>query len=87
MRELLDAGHPLLRNPASRLAFVRENEERLLLFVDGETIVCEGDAIALAERLCAQVVLNVDPQWLSSDPILTLLTDLYNRGSLAFDWS
>ena len=87
LRELLEAGHQLLRNPASRLAFVRENEERLLLFVDGETIVCEGDAIALAERLCAQVVLNVDPQWLSSDPILTLLTDLYNRGSLAFEWS
>lgn len=87
LRGLLDAGHPLLRNPASRFSFIREGECELLLFVDGESFECTGAATVLAEKLCAYDRFIVDPAWLESDDILALATELYNRGSVAFDWS
>jgi len=87
LRELLEAGHPLIRNPASRFSFVRPDESKLLLFVDGQSIVCEDIVMLVAEKLCAQEKFNADPEWLHSNRVIALLTDLYNRGSLAFDWS
>ena len=87
LRELLEAGHPLIRNPASRFSFVRPDESKLLLFVDGQSIVCEDIVMLVAEKLCAQERFNADPEWLNSNRVMALLADLYNRGSLAFDWS
>ena len=87
LRDLLAADHPLLRNPASRFSFIREGKDGLLLFVDGELYACEGNAIPLAERLCAEAHVALKPEWLCSEPVVKLLAELYNRGSLAFDWS
>ena len=87
MRELLEAGHPLIRNPASRFSFVRPDGSKLLLFVDGQSILCEDIVMLVAEKLCAQERFNADPEWLNSNRVMALLADLYNRGSLAFDWS
>lgn len=87
LRDLLNADHPLLRNPASRYSFVREGTDGLQLFVDGELYACKGEAIPLAERLCAQAHVVIQPEWLRSDNVLEILAELYNRGSLAFDWS
>ncbi len=84
---LLNADHPLLRNPASRFSFIRESADQLMLFVDGESFSCTGDEIPLAEMLCAQDRFVIDPAWRESDEIMVLLAGLYNRGSLAFDWS
>jgi 50S ribosomal protein L16 3-hydroxylase len=61
---LLTVGHPLLRNPASRFSFIRESEDRLRLFVDGESYCCEGETIALAEMLCAKQHFVIDNEWL-----------------------
>tara|TARA_R100001244_G_scaffold44182_13_gene40076 strand:+ start:51571 stop:52719 length:1149 start_codon:yes stop_codon:yes gene_type:complete len=87
LRELLAAGHPLLRNPASRFSFIREEQNKLLLFVDGESFVCQNAVIVLAEKLCANDSLIVESEWLKSDDIVALLAEFYNRGSVAFDWS
>jgi 50S ribosomal protein L16 3-hydroxylase len=87
LRALLTENHPLLRNPASRFSFIRESEERLLLFVDGECFPCTDASCALAEKLCAQDQLTVDAEFHDSDNVVTLLAKLYNRGSLSFDWS
>lgn len=84
--ELLNADHPLLRNPASRFSFIRESEDKLLLFIDGESFVCEDKAVMLAETLCTRDQLAIDADWLKSDEVVALVVELYNRGNLAFDW-
>ncbi|MEO9601157.1 cupin domain-containing protein [Parasphingorhabdus sp.] len=86
MQDLLSAKHPLLRNPASRFSFIREGNDKLLLFVDGECFPCVDEAIKLAEMLCAEDQCIVDPERSRSDDVVALVTELYNRGSLAFDW-
>jgi 50S ribosomal protein L16 3-hydroxylase len=73
-------GGTVLRNFASRFAFVREGEA-VLLFVDGEMYQCHGVTARLAETLCAadEIVLGeVD------DAGLALLLALVNRGAIAF---
>ncbi len=75
------AKHPvLLRNPASRFAFVRTSPAALTLFVDGEGYECSREVAAFAERLCAdrQVAAQIE------DGASDLVTTLINRGSLAF---
>ena len=87
LRGLLSADHPLLRNPASRFSYIRENEGEFWLFVDGETYACADEVIGLAEMLCAQDQIAIVPEWRASDEVIELLARLYNRGSLSFDWS
>ena len=86
LRGLLTADHPLLRNPASRFSFVREEEDELLLFVDGESFPCADETAAVAKMLCAQDQFVIEPEWQKSDAVVALLAGLYNRGSLSFDW-
>ena len=86
LRGLLTADHPLLRNPASRFSFVREEQDKLLLFVDGECYPCANEAALLAAMLCAQDQFVINSEWQTSDAVVELLAGLYNRGSLSFDW-
>jgi len=86
LRDVLTAGHPLLRNPASRFSFIRDSDDTLMLFVDGDYFPCRDEMIPLAERLCAQNQIAVDPDRKLSDAAVSLLTELYNRGSLSFNW-
>jgi 50S ribosomal protein L16 3-hydroxylase len=72
----------LIRNPASRFSFVRQDGDALLLFVDGHSFACVGETSALAEALCAQDRIAPGP---SSEPALALIAALINQGSLAFD--
>lgn len=78
--DALGAGVPLLRNPASRFAFVRQ-DGGVLLFVDGETFECTGEAATLAEQLCAVDAFAVGP---TSSAVMELLLALANKGSIAF---
>ena len=64
---MLAEGAALCRNPASRFSFVRQGDG-LLLFVDGECFDCAGDVAALAETLCAQDHVSVDPSDAGLDP-------------------
>lgn len=83
LRDYLD--QPFCRNPASRFAFIREGEDALLLFVDGESFPCTGETMSLAETLCAQDRITLDAALAKSDAALTLIATLLNHGSLAFD--
>jgi 50S ribosomal protein L16 3-hydroxylase len=74
---------PLCRNPASRFAFIRQSAETLLLFVDGQCFECAEDAMAFAERLCAQDRITIDEG--ISDAVKALIVKLINQGSVAFD--
>lgn len=87
LRGLMSEDHPLLRNPASRFSFVREGEDKLLLFVDGECFPCADETAALAELLCAKEQFVINSEWQALEAVLELLSALYNRGSLAFNWN
>jgi 50S ribosomal protein L16 3-hydroxylase len=80
VREAIDTGVPVLRNPASRFAFVRE-DEGLVLFVDGETFALRGEAAVAAEAICAcEQPVMTEP----SDDVANLLHMLAARGAIAF---
>jgi len=78
VRALIAEGAVLSRNPASRFAFIR-SAAGLTLFVDGESIECNGEVAAFAEQLCAQD--EVTPSAAAIDLIITLC----NRGSIGFE--
>ena len=85
VRTLLTYGAMLYRNPASRFSFVRQDSNRLLLFVDGDCIECEDDTAALAERLCAVDSLEIDLTAAGQAPALDLITTLVDQGSVTFE--
>ena len=80
----LSAGSLLLRNPASRMAFVR-NAHGITLFADGEAFVGDKEIIAFVEQLCAQMSISADTDMLKSPAVLQLLFALLNQGTLVFD--
>ena len=80
VRDLLVQGGELVRNPASRFAFVRQTGDTVLLAVDGETYDCAGDVAALAVQLCDRPSLAISS---GSDRSIALLTKLINAGALA----
>ena len=84
VRALIGQGAALLRNPASRFAFIRENTGDVLLFVDGESYPCAGNLAPLAEALCARPDPMLDPALGQSAEAARLLAELVNRGALAF---
>lgn len=85
LRERLAGNAPLCRNPASRFSFIRQAADSLLLFVDGQRLECAGETAALAEQLCAQDRIRIDPDLRSSDPAMELIAKLFNQGSVAFE--
>ncbi len=85
LREALARREPLCRNPASRFSFIRQDAGGVLLFVDGGCFECTGETDALAETLCAQDRVIVDPELTDSNAAITLLTQLFNQGSIAFE--
>jgi len=85
VRGWLADGVPLSRNAASRFSFVRQEGDALLLFVDGHCFECAGDTADLAQQLCTQESIGIDPSLGTSDAVIELVTTLYNQGSVAFD--
>ncbi len=85
MQTCLADGCELSRNSASRFAFIRQSEQAVCLFVDGQSFDCTGDAATLAERICAGGTLLVEPRLAVSVPVASLLAALVDQGSLAFE--
>jgi 50S ribosomal protein L16 3-hydroxylase len=76
---------PIVRNAASRFAFIRDGEDAALLFVDGQPFPCAGRMRALAECLCAQDCLILDPDLAQDGDAMALIATLFNQGSIAFE--
>lgn len=85
LRALLADGTPLVRNPASRLSFVPDGPDAVMLFADGECFECAGALAGLARDLCAHGELTPDPQLARSEAALALIAALHDQGTLAFD--
>ncbi len=85
VRSALKSGTPLCRNPASRLSFIRQDVDGLLLFADGRSFACTGASAEFAAILCAQdhVALHADMD--ASDEVIALIVALCNQGSVAFE--
>jgi 50S ribosomal protein L16 3-hydroxylase len=85
LRAAISAQVPLARNPASRLAFVADGKDALMLFADGICFDCVGETGALARDLCAADSLVLDAAIAGSPAAVDLLTQLCNQGCIAFD--
>ena len=85
LRERLTEGLSLCRNSASRLSFIRQDANSVLLFVDGERFECTEETAALAEALCARNRITIDPTLIKSASAMALIVALFNQGSVAFD--
>lgn len=85
VQALLAHSVPLSRNPASRFSFIRQQDETILLFVDGHCFEGTGETALLAEQLCAERAMVVDSRFAESAPAVALIETLIGQGSLAFD--
>ncbi len=85
IQALLAEGAWIERNPASRFSFVRQGEGALVLFVDGESFDCSGEAALIAERMCAQEQLVADPDLAASQTVTALIAGLINQGSVTVE--
>lgn len=85
VQDSLAQGIPLLRNPASRYAFIRQAAGGITLFTDGQSFDCTGETADLAMQLCATATLEADAALATSSSAVALLATLINQGSLAFD--
>lgn len=85
LRDLLASGLPLLRNPASRFAFIRGETGPMTLFVDGERLECVEEMARFAELLCARDSIVAEASVVVSDRAMDLIAKLYNQGSVAFE--
>ena len=91
LRDDLEAGLRLVKNPSSRFAFTAQIRGAAELFVDGHAIACPASLVGLLPALCdapAQgPILDTICQVLLSDGDdgAALLARLYNQGSLLPD--
>ncbi len=76
----LARGLNLVRNPASRFAFVQSSDAETFLFVDGETYACGADVAEFAQTVAAQDRILAVPE-----AALDLAQQLINSGALALD--
>lgn len=81
----IEDGVPLSRNPASRFSFIRQDTGAITLFVDGQSFDCTGESAALAEALCAEAMIELDPALTESPDARRLIAALIDQGSIAFD--
>jgi 50S ribosomal protein L16 3-hydroxylase len=72
----------LVRNAASRLSFIREGDQTIMLFVDGAAYVCVDEAALFAQRCCASTTIAVTPDDLQSPVTVELTVRLINQGVL-----
>jgi 50S ribosomal protein L16 3-hydroxylase len=81
VRQYLANGATLTRNPASRFSFIQQ-EDGVLLFVDGQCFECAGKAATFAKMLCAQDMLTLYPDLSKSESALRIIVQLINQGSV-----
>lgn len=85
MRRAIGSHTPIIRNPASRFAFAERGDAGVILFVDGTDYDCDGELARFARQLCAEITVQMPVRLAASDNALTLITALYNQGSIALE--
>lgn len=88
--ELADAireGAALVRNPGTRFAYIRHENDEVSLFVGGETYVLDPPFAFVAPLLSGTAPLDADTlaPHVADPDLATLLTDLVNEGFLVLE--
>lgn len=78
-------GLAFYRSPASRFAFIVQNAEHVSLFADGQCFECRGPNAQLAQQLCDDKHITIDPQSSVSEHIIDLLMQLVSQDSLLLE--
>ncbi len=84
LRTRLSSGDVMLRNPASRFSFIRQQAGGVMFFADGECFICDGENAAMAEMICAQDRFTTGLAHVKNDAAMTILVQLFAQGSIAF---
>ncbi len=79
----LASGAEIVRNSASRFAFIEEEEDAVSLFVDGTAYHCSAEAAEVARILCNAQYLGVNATQRVSSDVVALLVILLNAGAVA----
>ncbi len=79
-------GHTIIRNSASRFAFVREDSGAIILSVDGQCFEYAEGTDDFVKALCAAPRITQTSALSSSPAVLALIEHLYNRGSIALEY-
>lgn len=82
LRALTLAPASLVRNPASRISFVRENADLVTLFADGQSFACSAACAEFAQRCCASHHIATVPSDMESPSTVSLIVSLINLGCL-----
>ncbi|WP_336987226.1 cupin domain-containing protein [Altererythrobacter aquiaggeris] len=82
---MLAGGARILRNPASRFAYIRGGQGGVTLFVDGTGYECSDQTAPFAERLCAGLTCQPNSDEAQSPAVRKLAALLHNGGSIAFE--
>jgi 50S ribosomal protein L16 3-hydroxylase len=82
LRALACAPACLVRNPASRFAFVREDADGVTLYVDGQSFACSDESARFAERCCASHHIPTTPEDVASGSTAALIVALVNLGCI-----
>ncbi|MDN3646837.1 cupin domain-containing protein [Pontixanthobacter aestiaquae] len=79
------AGITLLRNPASRFAFIEQDSGKVQLFVQGEFYTCDGEVAEFARLLCSASTISPTFNMIASAAVSELTLQLIKAGSLAIE--
>ncbi|MFV3406390.1 MULTISPECIES: ribosomal protein uL16 3-hydroxylase [Pseudomonas] len=85
LRDSLEQGAILIRNPSARMAW-SEVEDDLLLFASGQSRLLSGHLRPLLKLICAADALHIEnlSKWIADEEGLTLICQLIKQGSLGF---
>ncbi|WP_028693699.1 cupin domain-containing protein [Pseudomonas cremoricolorata] len=85
LRQSLEQGALLIRNPSARLAW-SEMEDNLVLFASGQSRLLSGHLRELLKLICAADALHSDnlAAWLEDEEAMLLVCQLVTQGSLGF---
>lgn len=74
----------VVRNSASRFAYIKNSDSVCQLFADGESYHCQGVAREFAQELCASHQISISQEMRQSDNVIHILVALINRGCISF---
>ncbi len=80
--QFLLSGCDLIRNPASRFAYVMKEGGAVILAVDGQSIVCPAAAITFAKSLCANEKMTLEGSEAAAPELCALIERLQNQGAI-----
>ncbi len=85
IRNILQTGHIIERNPISRFSFIQSDQDTVTLFVDGHIYHCDSSAKEFAMQLCNTEALALTAQHINNEAITNIIMELYQNNALTLD--